>query len=251
MPSIVSEGKSVRTKLLVTGMIVALTAAALSPPAAAAKPTAARHKHGMPLLLTFDANRSLQRGTLVRDASGHGHPGRVRSADGGRIAMGDGWVRRGAIYQPGRGRAIIEVKDSPALDPRRRSFVFGAAVRLTKAQGARGSNLIQKGYFHQAGGQYKLQIDRGVPSCVVAGGLGRVKVSAQRSIANDRWHRMSCTRTPTKVTLWIDGKARASVAERTGWLANTSPLRIGGKNLDPSNDQYRGRIDSVYLRWLP
>jgi hypothetical protein len=241
----------VRTRLLVSGTIVALAAAALSTPAAASQPaTALRHKHGMPVLLTFDANRSLQKGTLVRDASGHGHVGRVRTADAGRIVIGDGRVRRGAIFQPGRGRAIIEVKDSRALDPRRRSFAFGAAVRLTHAQGARDANLVQKGYFHQTGGQYKLQIDNGVPSCVVAGGLGRVKVRAQRSVANGRWHRLSCVRTPTKVTLWIDGTARASVAERTGWLSNTSSMRIGGKNLDAGNDQFRGRIDSVYLRWL-
>jgi hypothetical protein len=52
------------------------------------------------------------------------------------------------------------------------------------------------------------------------------------------------------VALGIDGKVRASVRAATGRVANSAPVRIGGTRLGVRNDQYRGRVDSVYLRWL-
>jgi hypothetical protein len=41
--------------------------------------------------------------------------------------------------------------------PRRSALSFGVAVKVTHREGARGSNLAQKG-FHQPGGQSKLQL---------------------------------------------------------------------------------------------
>jgi hypothetical protein len=203
------------------------------------------------MLLTFDMGESLRPNTRVRDASGHRHAGRVLVQDGARIASVNGWFRRGAAYRPARGQAIIEVPDSRGVDPHRRSFVFGAAVRTTHAQLRFGSNVVQKGYHNQLGGQYKLQLDSsGVPSCVVRGSAGRVMAVGPRSVANGSWHRVSCTRTRSAVALRIDGKVRASVRAATGRLANSAPVRIGGKRLGARNDQYRGRVDSVYLRWL-
>jgi hypothetical protein len=113
------------------------------------------------------------------------------------------------------------------------------------------SNVVQKGYFRQAGGQYKLQLlDGGVPSCVLYGGRGRVVLEGRRSIADRSWHRLTCLRTPARVQLRVDGKVVAGVRRTVGFISNDAPVRIGGKKVKRGNDQYHGAVDSVFLRLL-
>jgi hypothetical protein len=204
------------------------------------------------MLLTFDDNKSLKRGAVVQDASGHGHRGVVLTAAGGSIRSIPGRFHRAAAF-PVRccGRAIVQVADGKGLDPRRRSFVFGAAVRLGPVQARPDSNVVQKGYFHQAGGQYKLQLlAGGAPSCVLYGGKGRVILRGARSIADRSWHRLACLRTPTRIQLRVDGKVVAGARQTVGFIGNDAPVRIGGKKIKPGNDQYHGAVDSVFLRLL-
>jgi hypothetical protein len=238
---------------VVRALLVAVTAGVVA--LAGAEPSAVavhRPPGGTRVLFTFDNGETLRPGTVVRDASGHRHAGRVMVRRQASLRTGPGWFHRGAVY-PGRcdgcGRAIIEVPDGRGLDPRRATFVFGAAVRVTARQARLGSNVVQKGYFNQAGGQYKLQLlAGGAPSCVVNGGLGRVIVRATKSVADRRWHRLGCTRTPHAVQLRVDGKLRASARGRTGWVGNDAPIRVGGKKVEPANKQYHGDVDSVFVR---
>jgi hypothetical protein len=209
---------------------------------------------GIRMALTFDHRENLKAGTLVRDDSGRRHSGRVLVQAGGRLRAVKGIVGRGVDYPnrcAGCGRAIIQVADARELDPKGRSFTFGAAIRVTGHQARHGSNIVQKGYFKQAGGQYKLQLlAGGRPSCVIRGMLGRIILSAPRSIANDRWHRVSCVRYAARVVLRVDGRIRATAAGQTGWLSNDAPVKIGGKKINPANKQFHGRLDNAYLRIL-
>jgi hypothetical protein len=204
------------------------------------------------MLLTFDDNKSLKRGTVVPDASGHGHRGVVLTAAGGAVRPIRGRFHRSAAF-PARccGRAIIQVADSKRLDPRHRAFVFGATVRLGPVQARPDSNVVQKGFFRQAGGQYKLQVlAGGAPSCVLFGGKGRVILRGRRSIADRSWHRLTCQRTPTRVQLRVDGKVVAGAQQAVGFISNDAPVRIGGKKIKAGNDQYHGVVDNVFLRLL-
>jgi hypothetical protein len=243
-----------RTKPVVAPVVLAacaaLLAAAVQPPAAGAHQ---RHRvpRGTHMLLTFDHNKSLKRGTVIRDDSGHRHRGVVLTAHGGSIRSVPGVFHRAAGF-PVRccGRAIIQVADRKGLDPRRRPFVFGAAVKLGHVQARGDSNVVQKGFFRQAGGQYKLQLDAGVPSCVMYGGKGRVILAGRKSVADRSWHRLSCLRTPTRIQLRVDGKVVAGAKATVGFIGNDAPIRIGGKKIKRGNDQYHGAIDSVFLRLL-
>jgi Concanavalin A-like lectin/glucanases superfamily len=231
----------------------ALTTVVLTP---AAAPAARRDwPAGTRMALTFDHRESLKAGSVVRDDSGWHHPGRVLTQAGGHLRVVKGIVGHGVDFPNrcvGCGRAIIAVADARGLDPRRHSFIFGAAIRLTPRQARHGSNVVQKGYFNQAGGQYKLQLlAGGSPSCVIRGKFGRVVVSWPRSIANDRWHRVSCARYPAHVVLRVDGKVRATAAGETGWLSNDAPVKVGGKKINAGNKQFHGRLDTVHLRVLP
>jgi hypothetical protein len=229
------------------GLAVALLSGVTSAPVDAA----ARRASSNQFLLTFDHRESLKAGTRVVDASGHRHAGTVLVDAGGRLRPRPGFVGRAAKY-PGRGRAIIQITDRKGLDPGRRRFVFGAVVREKRPRAEFGANLVQKGYYNQAGGQWKLQLAAGgLPSCVVFGHLGRVKAVATHSVANGRWHRVTCTRTPSGIAVKVDGRTVASASGATGRIANDAPVKIGGKKTTAGNKQFRGRIDSVYLRLLP
>lgn len=217
----------------------------------AASPAAVHHtrRPSTQLTFNFDNGESLRRGTFVRNVTGRGR-GKVVTAAHGRLKPVRGHPGRAALFPRVRqGRAIIEVRDRRSLDPRRRVFTFGASVRMSHRQGRHHANLIQKGYFRQRGGQYKLQSDFGRISCVVFGSAGRVIARAPRSIANRRWHRVTCRRRPHAVILRIDGRLRARVRRATGGLANAAPVRVGGKNVkNAHNDQFHGSLDNVFVR---
>jgi hypothetical protein len=111
---------------------------------------------------------------------------------------------------------------------------------------------VQKGFFSQAGGQYKLQTDQGRPSCVVNGRAGRLIARSSLSVANRRWHQVTCQRTRTAVILRVDGVVRGRARGVTGRLANEAPIRVGGlKVAGANNDQYHGRLDNVFINIKP
>jgi hypothetical protein len=212
---------------------------------------AARRPSSNQFLFTFDHHESLKPGTRVVDASGHRHAGTVLVEDGGTLRPRPGVTGRSAKY-PRHGRAIIEIADRKGLDPHRHGFAFGGVVREKRAQAAFGANLVQKGYYNQDGGQWKLQLKSGgVPSCVVFGALGRLKADATHSVANGHWHLVTCTRTPSGLTIRVDGRVVASESGPTGLIANDAPVKVGGKKTAAGNKQFRGRIDNVFLRLLP
>ena len=203
------------------------------------------------MLLTFDHMGPLKAGARVRDMSRHRNGGVVMVQAPGRVTKSKG-VHGSAANLPNRGRAIIEVKDRAGLDPGSRLFTFGAAVRMSRSQAVSGSNVVQKGYFKTPGGQFKLQIEPGgAPACVFFGSTGRVKVTSATGVANNRWHRVACARGKTGVTVRVDGKVRGFLPGQIGSISNQSPLRIGAKKLNAPNKQFRGVVDSAYLRFLP
>ncbi len=244
---------------LATASIAAASMALATPSAPHAQDSAAPVVHyRTQLRYTFDRGETLRPGSLVHDVSGDRHAGRVLVADRGHLSIVPGIHRRGAGYpincptcEPsGRTerKAIIEARDRIGLDPRRHPFFFGVAVKLTRFQALGDSNLVQKGFYNTPGGQYKLQLADGVPSCVVFGGRGRLIVESTKSVADGSWHALSCRRTRGAVALRVDRRLVGRLTGRTGLVANDQPLRVGGKNLQAGNDQYHGDLDNVFLR---
>lgn len=204
---------------------------------------------------TFDNDESLRKGTRVKDVTGHGNYGVVKVTGGGHLTREPGIAGRGAGY-PGRcpkcGRALIEISDSKGLDPRRRPFRFGTAVKVTDRQAKAGKdpNLVQKGLLSQPGGQWKLELIGARPRCVIVGSRGGVNIIASAPIDDAKWHQLECRRKGQTVTLWIDGVLRGTTVGKIGRIVNNAPVRIGGKAVGSAsdNDQYHGDLDSVFLR---
>jgi hypothetical protein len=148
-------------------------------------------------------------------------------------------------------RAILESGPAEVLNPGARALRFGASIRLSGAETSPGANVLQKGYA-QGRSQYKLQVDglAGRPSCVLVGaGTTAIRaVTSTVAVADGRWHRLECARAGAALTILVDGSVTGRLAIPAELsVANSDPLRIGGKGTSPNNDQFHGAVDDVFV----
>jgi hypothetical protein len=194
--------------------------------------------------------------TVAVDSSGLGHDGEI----GSHLTMNGGfadWDR----HLPGAGvyygaDHLIMVPDAAdgSLDPQAGNFSVEFAFRTKEKWG----NVIQKGQAATRGGQVKFQIPGGKLSCMFRTPTGIATTSSGTAkLLNDNvWHTVRCDRTPTSVTMYVDGIRTGRVNHNTGVLDNDIPWTLGGKlNCDTlggdtadSCDYFPGDID--YLRLI-
>ncbi len=191
---------------------------------------------------------------------------RTTAADGSRSA-----VRTPAFnattHEP---HAVITVSDSTpvdVLDPGTADVQIQAEVSvdaLSSENGTddNGDNVIQRGRF--AAPQYKLQIDRHVPSCRMTGSAGSARVLAPAAVVPGDWYRLTCTRSGSVVSLvvqhYVGGTwqtiSTTSTKRATGSIdiAPDVPLSIGGKLAGNGSiatngaDQLNGRYANLLVR---
>jgi hypothetical protein len=199
---------------------------------------------------TWEMNEPAGARTMA-DSSGHG----LRGSIGGEVGPGV-HVRGVAGYRfsrlepdspPPHPRHLVTVRDAADLDPGRRNYTVTVRLRTTEYFG----NIIQKGQATVSGGSFKLQIPSGKVQCLFRGSDGQVIVSAPGAINDGWWHTVRCARTTSQLTLTVDGSVVARRSGRTGWIANSWPLSIGGKTscdqVDVGCDYYAGDIDYVEI----
>jgi hypothetical protein len=151
---------------------------------------------------------------------------------------------------PGAGPAMLQVPHATYLNPGAADFTISAMVKLTVDQASPGANLVQKGTFASAGGQWKLQIDSGVPSCRIAGVRAGVAVSAivswGSSITGGGWKYVECKRRGAVLSISVAGGSPvAAVDDATMTIANTLPVTVGAKGVGANPDQFHGALDNV------
>jgi Concanavalin A-like lectin/glucanases superfamily len=213
------------------------------------------------LWLTFDRHTVAPSGDLrFPDASGRWE-GVEQRTGAERLAVVAGPLGRGrALSTPPRcpgasgcPTAVVQVADDDALDPAGAAFSFGATVRLQPDEVGGGGNVVQKGWFQAEGGQWTLNVDAldGHPSCVVEGVLDgaptQVIVRSGLTVADGSWHRVTCHKTATSVTIVVDGNARSS-REPVGTVGNAAPVVVAGSGLESDDEQLHGQVDDVFLR---
>lgn len=232
---------------------VVLAVAVLLPPSvpASAAPNA-------DLYLTFDRAPSGQSG------DGPWTEGCFADAASARSACirtdGDGAIRRTeqrsdpaiSFPEPGGGAAILYVPHTRKLNPGTRDFVLSAMVDLSAGEAGTGANVLQKGLFDSAGGQWKLQVDDGVPSCRIAGMRGGRKVALMvsgPSITGKGWVPLRCDRHDGRLTIIVGTlppvTARGDAAMD---IVNGDEVTIGGREaVRTDNDQLHGDVDNIYV----
>jgi hypothetical protein len=153
---------------------------------------------------------------------------------------------------PGAGRAVIQVPDAAHLDPGTADFTLTALVKLTADEVSAGANVVQKGTFGgTTGGQWKLQVDGGVPSCRIAGLRDGVEVAAMAvwsgSIAGTGWKFIECKRRGAVLSVNVATSATPVPAPEDATMDITSSAKvfIGAKGTGTNNDQFHGAVDNV------
>jgi hypothetical protein len=151
------------------------------------------------------------------------------------------------------------------LNPVRSDFSFGADVRLDATSSGdaddNGDNVLQRGLFNDPN-QYKLQVDKRVPSCTVKVGAARLFVKLDSEL-DGGWFRVRCDYQAGTLTVSasrIDANSvtefsRASVSQKLGGVefAVSTQVTVGGKlgsNGDlvlRESDQFNGDLDNVFV----
>ncbi|WP_203904682.1 LamG-like jellyroll fold domain-containing protein [Virgisporangium aliadipatigenens] len=166
-----------------------------------------------------------------------------------RTERKNGTTTSPAIKFPMKGRAVLVVPHTPRLNPGTADFTVSAIVRLERSQVTTGANVVQKGNYDNPVGQWKLQLDRGVPSCRIAGmrngHLVGLLVKWPRSIAGSGWQTVTCARRGDVFSIQVGTGAPAVVHNASMDIANQYPVTIGAKSTGVHNDQFRGSVDEV------
>jgi hypothetical protein len=186
---------------------------------------------------------------VMADGSGNGRTGSIgrEVRTGVRVdgAKGYRFDRLEPDTPPTHPQHLVTVPDSSALDPGDRDYAITVRLRTTGKFG----NIIQKGQSNATGGNVKLQIPNGVLQCLYRGSVTTLLVSSQRRLNDGRWHTVRCERTGSGVTLTVDGRVEARRSGRTGRIANSWPVAIGGKTacdqVKVGCDYYAGDLDWV------
>lgn len=230
----------------------ALIVAALATSALTAAPVASGASALAPVTqVHYEMNEPAGATTMV-DTSGNGlnAPINQDGLDTGvdyNGSTGYFWARKGPNSLPVAPERIIQVADNPFLDPRGDTFTVEIRYRTQENFG----NIIQKGQSASVGGQWKIQNPMGLPSCLFKSPSGQAGVRSTINLSDNLWHTLTCVRTPTRVTMYIDGVFHKRRIANTGTIDNKVAMTIGGKiNCDQvvtTCDYFSGMIDYVKL----
>jgi hypothetical protein len=201
----------------------------------------------------------------------------ISTSAGGRITRTEGadsssalrFPRYTARTTPAAVLLLWETDGEDRLSPGDRSFSFGADFSLDAVSSGspadNGDNLVQRGLSTDAV-QYKIQIDRGIASCRIAGTAGEAVLEAKAEVLRGTWYRVECRRRGSSLTLVLEqlgrsgpgSRAKVTATAPTGTVevAAAVPLAIGGKVAADgtvtasSTDQFNGVIDNVRFALL-
>jgi hypothetical protein len=175
----------------------------------------------------------------------------------GRVQRPSGATTSPAVKfpAPGAGKAMLRINHHASFNPLLGDFTITALVKLEAAEVSAGANLVQKGVNSTPGGQWKLQVDNGIPACRILGDSNAdddtgdpgedVKVDWTGSIAGTGWKFVSCKRRGTELSISV---ANATPVVKTILplnVDNTAHVTIGAKGTGSTNDQFHGALDNV------
>ena len=192
-------------------------------------------------------------GTTVMRDSGPSHldapvdPAGITSGVTIGGATGYNWAFRPPEQAPASPERVIQIPDSPALEPGNGPFTIELRYRTSYSFG----NITQKGQATSTGGQWKIQAPGGVPSCLFKGSAGQVGTASNIALSDEAWHDLTCVYNSTGVALYVDGIYQSRKNGNAGTIDNNIPMTIGGKiNCDQiavTCDYFSGGIDFLKI----
>jgi hypothetical protein len=155
----------------------------------------------------------------------------------------------GKAYLFAKTPAYVAVPSTSALNPSTSSFSVSIRAKFPKrpSSSVADFDLVRKGLQSNSGGDYKIEILRdGRAFCLFQGSSGIVSVTGSKNLADNAWHKITCKRSSSKVTLTVDGQAKSS-SRPTGKISNSAKLYVGAKD-GSGADQYRGYLDELVIK---
>ncbi len=231
-----------RQRLVVAAAAVVITASVL----------AGGHSAGAagPQVLGYWTMDEAAGATTLVDSSGNGYHGTignkvlVAQRIAGATAHNFPYISSTAPPDPGR---LDIVDQRSALNPGTGDFAVEVRVNTYSTH----SNIFQKGQSGASGGFWKVEISDGLAACVFRGSSGSVGLKSKTRVTDKTWHVIRCERYATEAIMILDGVRVARTPVRTGNIANSWTLSIGGKsNCDSIKvecDYLRGSIDYVKI----
>jgi hypothetical protein len=178
-----------------------------------------------------------------------GLPTMVDSAGGDNNGKTANITRSGGTYKFNGTSSLATVPDKSNLDPGTKDVRLTARISLTRTPASGQTfDIVRKGVTTSSGGDYKIEIGRSstglaVASCVFKDGSGRsVVATGTTNLANKGFVTITCTKTPSGVTLSAAGQTK-KVSRALGSISNSSRVYVGAKG--DGTDWFPGQMDFV------
>ena len=106
-------------------------------------------------------------------------------------------------------------------------------------------DLIRKGLYTTAGGEYKMEYQQsGQASCGFKGSAHYAEIVAGPALNDGQWHTIQCVKTASAIKVIVDGQTFSKAAS-VGSIANTTPVVIGAR---PGSDWTQGTLDEASIQ---
>ncbi len=177
-------------------------------------------------------------GTTMADAVG-GHTGTLHSVTLGAA----GFLGQAYTFNGSSGYASVPTKAD--LNPGASPITVTIRVKTTSAPAKPDWDVIRKGLYTTAGGEWKMEYQpSGQASCGFNGSSGYSEMTAGPAINDGQWHMVQCVKTDTAIKVVIDGAATTKSA-KIGTIANTDALPIGAR---PGSEFFKGALDEASVQ---
>jgi hypothetical protein len=182
--------------------------------------------------------------TTAVDDSGNSNNGANRAI----VGTGDGYTFNGS-------NSAVIVPNSASLNPGTANFSFAATLVTQLPAAGTDYDVLRKGLASTTGGEYKIEVVRvngqAKALCLVkdaAKHVASLRWAPAGGLADGRQHTITCSKTPTGVTLQVDAFAPRTKtnANGIGSISNTSSLFIGVK-ASGGGDAFAG---TLYDAWV-
>jgi hypothetical protein len=143
------------------------------------------------------------------------------------------------------GSAYVSVPSASDLNPGSAALTVTIHLKTTSAPASPDWDLIRKGLYTTAGGEYKMEYQpSGQASCGFKGSSGYSELTAGPAVNNAQWHTVQCVKTSTAIMVVVDGQTFTKTAN-IGSIANTDAVPIGAR---PGSEYFQGALDEASIQ---
>ena len=179
-------------------------------------------------------------GTVMFDSVG-AHNGTLHSVQTGLPGVS------GTAYGFNGSSSYVSVPSASDLNPGSSDLTFAISVKATGTPPPLPADwdLIRKGNYNTAGGEYKMEfVQSGQATCGFKGSASYAEIIAGPAINDGQWHSIQCVKTSSAIQVVVDGQT-FSKAANIGSIANNDPITIGSH---PGSDWYKGSLDEASVQ---